>query len=62
VTAFDNRRKPSSNSMEREARRENQRIEAERAMTERKHADEAFRANHERLKAERLAREARKKP
>jgi len=47
--------------MEREARRENQRIEAEKAMTERKEADEAFRSNFERLKAERLTREAREK-
>jgi hypothetical protein len=36
-------------------------IEAERAMAERKQGDEAFRSNFERLKAERVAREAREK-
>jgi hypothetical protein len=54
---YDNRKKPPSNSLEREARREDQRIEAERTMAERKQADEAFWSNFERLKAERLARE-----
>ena len=37
---------------------EKHRIEADRAMAERREAEEAFRANYERLKAERLAREA----
>ena len=59
---FDNRRKPPSNSIEREARLEEQRKQAEKAMAERKQADEAFRSNYERLKAERLAREARENP
>ena len=58
---FDNRRKPSSNSVEREARLEEQRKQAEKAMAERQQADEAFRSNYERLKAERVAREAREK-
>ena len=58
---FNNRRKPPSNSMEREARLKDQRIEAENAMAERERADKAFRSNFERLRAERLAREARGK-
>ena len=37
---------------------EKRREEAEKALDERKKADDAFRANFERLKAERLAREA----
>ena len=41
---------------------EKQRAEAERAIAERKEADDAFRANYERLKAERLAREAKDNP
>ena len=55
---YDQRVKPATSSMEREARQEKQRIEAKQAMEERKHADAAFRANYERLKAERLEREA----
>ena len=46
--------------MEREARLEKQRIEAAQAMEERRKADAEFRANYERLKAERLAREGEK--
>ncbi|WOH66033.1 hypothetical protein [Bradyrhizobium sp. BWA-3-5] len=37
---------------------EKRREDAEQALIERKKADDAFRANFERLKAERLAREA----
>jgi len=54
---FNERMKPAANSVEREARLEQRRAEAEQAMTERKQADDAFRANYERLRAERLARE-----
>jgi len=42
---------------EREAKKEKARREAERVLAERKKEDESFRANFERLKAERLARE-----
>ncbi len=45
---------------EREAKKEKARQEAEKALAARKKEDEAFRANFERLKAERLAREANK--
>lgn len=55
---FNNRVKPTANSIERAARQEKQRAEADEALAERKRADEAFRSNYERLKAERLAREA----
>ncbi|HKU04895.1 MAG TPA: hypothetical protein VJR30_02400 [Bradyrhizobium sp.] len=58
--AYETRVKPPASSIEREARLEKQRIEAQQAMDERKQADAAFRANYERLKAERLAREAKK--
>jgi hypothetical protein len=57
---YANRVKPATSSVEREARLEKQRIEAQQAMEERRRADAAFRANYERLKAERLAREAKK--
>ena len=42
---------------EREAKKQKAREEAEKALAARKKDDEAFRANFERLKAERLARE-----
>ena len=42
---------------EREAKKEKSRWDAEKAIAERQKADDAFRANFERLKAERLARE-----
>ena len=45
---------------ERAAKKEKARQEAEKALAARKKEDEAFRANFERLKAERLAREANK--
>ena len=57
---FNNRVKPATSSLERGDRAEKRRTEAERAMAERREADEAFRVNHERLKAERLARETKK--
>jgi hypothetical protein len=43
---------------EREARKAFRQIEAEKAMTDHEIAKEAFATNHERLRAERLAREA----
>ncbi len=43
---------------EREAKKEKSRWDAEKAIAERQKADDAFRANFERLKAERLARES----
>lgn len=57
---YENRVKPTASSVEREARLEKQRVEAKQAMEERRQAEAAFRANYERLKAERLAREAKK--
>jgi hypothetical protein len=54
---YDQRVKPATSGMEREARQEKQRIEARHAMEDRQQADAAFRANFERLKAERLQRE-----
>jgi len=58
MTEFENRVKPPLSREERAAKAEKRRLEAEQALIERKKADEAFRANFERLKAERLAREA----
>ncbi len=55
---YEKRVKPAASSVEREARLEKQRIEAQQALEERRRAEAAFRANYERLKAERLAREA----
>lgn len=43
---------------EREARKAFRQVEAEKAMTDHEIAQKAFSANRERLKAERLAREA----
>ena len=55
---YENRVKPVASSEERAARLEKRRIEAEKAMQDHNKADAAFRSNYERLKAERLAREA----
>jgi hypothetical protein len=58
MTEFENRVKPPVSREEREAKLQQRRFDAEQAIIERKKADAAFRANFERLKAERLAREA----
>jgi hypothetical protein len=55
---FENREKPALTAEERLATKEQSRWDAEKALNERKRSDNAFRANFERLKAERLAREA----
>ena len=46
---------------EREAKKEKARWDAEKNLAARKQADDAFRANFEKLRAERLAREAAEK-
>jgi hypothetical protein len=58
MSEFENRVKPPVSREEREAKAAQRRWDAEQALIERKKADAAFRANFERLKAERLAREA----
>ena len=50
--------KQPSTKQEREAKKAQARWDAEKALVARKKADDAFRANFERLKAERLVREA----
>ena len=55
---FEHLEKPSRNAEERLAKKEKSRWDAEKALNERKKSDDAFRANFERLKAERLARKA----
>jgi hypothetical protein len=55
---YENRTIPPRSREERAALMEKRREDAEKAMDERRKADDAFRANYERLKAERLAREA----
>jgi hypothetical protein len=55
---FEHREKPPITKEEREAKKERARQDAEKALVARKKQDDAFRANFERLKAERLAREA----
>ena len=55
---FENREKPALTAEERLAKKEKSRWDAEKALNERKRSDNAFRANFERLKAERLARKA----
>ncbi|QHO72472.1 hypothetical protein ACH79_07390 [Bradyrhizobium sp. CCBAU 051011] len=57
---FEQREKPSASAEERAAKAEQRRWDVEQALRERKAADDAFRVNFERLKAERLAREAAK--
>ena len=58
VMDYKTQDRPSPTKEEREARKAQARKDAENALIARKKADEAFRANFERLKAERLAREA----
>ena len=58
VMDYETREKQPVTKEEREAKKERSRKDAETALAARKKADEAFRANFERLKAERLAREA----
>jgi hypothetical protein len=55
---FEAREKPPTSAEQRAEKAEKRRLDAEQAMRERKQADDAFRANFERLKAERLARKA----
>jgi hypothetical protein len=54
---FEHREKPPITKEEREAKKERARQEAEKAIAARKKEDDAFHANFQRLKAERLARE-----
>jgi hypothetical protein len=55
---FEHREKPPITKEEREAKKERARQDAVVALASRKKDDDAFRANFERLKAERIAREA----
>jgi hypothetical protein len=55
---FEHREKPPITKEEREAKKERARQDAVKALAVRKKEDDAFRANFQRLKAERLAREA----
>jgi hypothetical protein len=55
---YENRTTPPRSREERAALMEKRREDAEKALNERRKADDAFRANFERLRAERLAREA----
>ena len=57
---YENRTVPPRSGEERAARLEKSRWDAVKAMSERTKAEDAFRANFERLKAERRAREAAK--
>jgi hypothetical protein len=54
---FEHREKPPVTKEERKAKKEQSRLDAEKNLIERKKSDDAFRANFERLKAERLARQ-----
>jgi len=53
---FEHREKPASTKEERAARKEKSLWDAQKALAERKKVEASFRANYERLKAERLAR------
>ena len=54
----ETREQPPVSSEERAAKKESNRWDAKKALSERKKVEDAFRANYERLKAERLARES----
>lgn len=54
----ERRKRLQRGSSEYNALMEQRQKDAEEALAERKRAEDAFRANYERLKAERLAREA----
>jgi hypothetical protein len=54
---YETQEKQPPTKEEREAKKGKARVEAEKALAARKMEDKAFRANFERLKAERLARE-----
>ena len=58
VMDYETREKLPPTKEQREAKKEQSRKDADEALAARKKADDAFRANFERLKAERLAREA----
>ena len=57
----ETREKPPVSAEERAAKKEKSLWDAKKALVERKKADDAFRANYERLKAERIARESKTK-
>jgi hypothetical protein len=54
---YETQEKRQPTAEERAAKKEKNLWDAKKALAERKRADDAFRANFERLKAERLARE-----
>ena len=54
---FEHREKLATTKEERAARKEKSLWDAQKALAERKKVEDSFRANYERLKAERLARE-----
>jgi hypothetical protein len=58
VMAYEQTERRTRTAEERAALLEQRRRDAEVALIERQKADDEFRANYERLKAERLAREA----
>ena len=55
---FEQQEKQPLTKEQREAKKEKNRWDAAKALSEREMADDTFRANYERLKAQRLAREA----
>ena len=57
---YENRMKPAASGAERQERLQKQRFDAKQGIKEYREAEAAFRANYERLKAERLDREAQK--
>jgi hypothetical protein len=57
VMDYETQEKQTPTKEERDAKKEKARQDAEKGLAEHKKEDEAFRANFERLKAERLARE-----
>jgi hypothetical protein len=57
IMDYETQEKRPPTKEEREAKKQKARQEAEKTLAARKKEDDAFRANFERLKAERLARE-----
>jgi len=58
MTTYDSSERPPLTAVQRKAREAERRADAEQAMREHLRAQKAFHDNRERLKAERLAREA----
>jgi hypothetical protein len=58
MSEFEHRQKPPATAEERQAKKEKYQWDAVQALADRKRTEEKFRANYDRLRAERKARES----